>query len=298
MCRRMTLPTAGRPAVTLLELLAVVAILGVLFGLTASAVQAARGAAARIGCANNLRQLTLASQHHHDALGVLPPGLSYPFDPRIPVGWPVALLPFLDQQPLWQATVAAYRADPFGWANPPHVGLSTVVPEFACPADGRVRQPITDPGGTTAAYLSYAGVGGGRRWTGGVVVGGRTFRLTDVTDGTSQTFLFGERPPWGEWYIGNWYNQSGPFEGPLGFGWSISLPTHNTWQGGSCQGPYVYGPGRVDNPCDTFHFWSLHPGGANWAFCDGSVRFLPYSARPLTVPLATRAGGEVVVLPD
>jgi prepilin-type processing-associated H-X9-DG protein len=48
----------------------------------------------------------------------------------------------------------------------------------------------------------------------------------------------------------------------------------------------------------VFHFWSLHPGGANFAFCDGSVRFLPYSANDILPALATRAGGEVAVLPD
>ena len=58
------------------------------------------------------------------------------------------------------------------------------------------------------------------------------------------------------------------------------------------------GPGRLDNPCDRYHFWSLHPGGGNWLFADGSVRFLSYSADPIMPALATRAGGEVVPLPN
>ena len=53
-------------------------------------------------------------------------------------------------------------------------------------------------------------------------------------------------------------------------------------------------PGRLDNPCDQTHFWSLHPGGANFLFADGSVHFLYYSADRVLPALATRAGGEVV----
>jgi prepilin-type processing-associated H-X9-DG protein len=59
---------------------------------------------------------------------------------------------------------------------------------------------------------------------------------------------------------------------------------------------YFYG--RIDNPCDRFHYWSLHPGGANFIFADGSVRFLAYTADPILGALATRAGGEVVTVPD
>jgi prepilin-type processing-associated H-X9-DG protein len=66
------------------------------------------------------------------------------------------------------------------------------------------------------------------------------------------------------------------------------------------------GPGRYpftaaagfNDPCGVFHFWSPHPGGANFAFADGSVRVLRYSADPILPALATRAGGEAVSLPD
>ena len=64
-------------------------------------------------------------------------------------------------------------------------------------------------------------------------------------------------------------------------------------------GAWPYQPAAgFDDPCGVFHFWSPHPGGANFAFCDGSVRFLPYSADTILPALATRAGGEVVTLPD
>jgi prepilin-type processing-associated H-X9-DG protein len=62
-------------------------------------------------------------------------------------------------------------------------------------------------------------------------------------------------------------------------------------------GPYRFTDGDIDNNCDTFHFWSLHPGGAGFAFCDGSVRFLRYDADALMPALASRAGGETVEIP-
>lgn len=65
-----------------------------------------------------------------------------------------------------------------------------------------------------------------------------------------------------------------------------------------CQnGPYLFQPGDLRNNCDSFHFWSTHPGGANFAFADGSVRFLSYSADPIMPALATRSGGETVEIP-
>jgi prepilin-type processing-associated H-X9-DG protein len=62
-------------------------------------------------------------------------------------------------------------------------------------------------------------------------------------------------------------------------------------------GPYSFGPGQGKNPCDTFHFWSHHPGGAQFLMADGSVHFLPYSAAPIMPALATRASGESIDLP-
>jgi hypothetical protein len=62
-------------------------------------------------------------------------------------------------------------------------------------------------------------------------------------------------------------------------------------------GPYSFGPSQNKNPCDTLHFWSHHPGGAQFFLVDGSVHFLPYSAAPIMPALASRAGGESVDLP-
>jgi prepilin-type processing-associated H-X9-DG protein len=67
---------------------------------------------------------------------------------------------------------------------------------------------------------------------------------------------------------------------------------------GCPRGPYAYRAGNPKSLCSTFHFWSLHAGGANFAFADGSVRFLRYEAAPVMPALATRAGDDVATLPD
>jgi prepilin-type processing-associated H-X9-DG protein len=80
----------------------------------------------------------------------------------------------------------------------------------------------------------------------------------------------------------------------------LGVEEHNyTFRAPTCpKGPYLFGPGSLDNQCDMFHFWSLHNGGANFLFADGSVRFLPYSTVSLMPALASRAGGEPIQLPD
>src|SRR5947209_7917642 len=102
---------AKRGAFSLLELLLVVAILGVVMALAASAVQRARDAAAKTQCANNLRQLGLAAQQYHDSESMLPSGMRYQnfADPYPLMSWMTELLPYVDQQSLWTTTLVAYR---------------------------------------------------------------------------------------------------------------------------------------------------------------------------------------------
>jgi prepilin-type processing-associated H-X9-DG protein len=282
-------------------------VIGLMVGLLMSAVQSVRNAAARVSCGNTLRQLALACQHHHDQHSAFPPawnadGLRT---------WLVHLLPYVEQENLARRTEAAYRAAPWPLNHPAHVGLSTVVKAYTCPADGRLSAPITDDKGYTAAYGSYMGVSGGirremeltppdgaMRWVTGV-------RIAEVTDGCSNTLLLGERPPAGRLLSGNWYTIAVPddpavqtdldYAGPGISSLPVSWPPSPA---GRCRGVIQFGPGRVQNPCDSRHFWSLHPGGANFALCDGSVRFLRYEVAPLLPALATRAGGEVVTVPD
>jgi prepilin-type processing-associated H-X9-DG protein/prepilin-type N-terminal cleavage/methylation domain-containing protein len=188
------------PAFTLLELLVVLGIIGVLVGLTLAAVQRVRESAARLKCQNNVKQLALALHQFHDANGAFPPGhRSLTNLDRMPFsGWPLSILPFIEQPQLLEKAKTAYRFVRLPFVNPPHTGLSTVVQTYICPTDPRIVMLAS------------------------------------------------------------------------GF----------------------------DDPCGMFHFWSPHSGGANFAFCDGSVRFLAYSANPVMPALATRAGGEAVSVPE
>ncbi len=298
--------TTPRRAVTLIELLVVTGVIGVLLGLLLSAVQNVRAAAARTACSNNMKQIGLALHHYHDTHGRLPDGFlkSSPLQTWVSVTWMAALLPQMDQSPLWAATeraLAILPLDPL--RNPPHIGLGTVVKPYVCPADGRLSAPVVTRDGLTVAFTSYLGVGGGGsgpRWRSDGVMGIYPgVRLTDISDGTSQTLAVGERPPPDTFQAGPWYPRlsANGYWGRL-YGPDEDMPVLNyPIIGDPCGGPFAFGPGRVNNPCDRYHFWSLHPGGANFLFADGSVHFMPHAARNILPALATRAGGEIVELP-
>jgi prepilin-type processing-associated H-X9-DG protein len=121
-------------------------------------------------------------------------------------------------------------------------------------------------------------------------------RFAEVRDGTSNTLLIGERPPGPDGFYGGWYGAWGYTVCPV----SQIRPASPNARGaldGSTDCDLSFGPlrpGRIEDPCDVVHFWSLHVGGANFAFADGSVRFLPYNWSEVLRALATRAGGEVI----
>lgn len=294
----------GRCGLSLIELLVVIALLGLLVGLTLSAVQRVRASAARTQCLNNARQLATALHNYHGTRQVFPPGHTSDTVPKTYhyLGWPARVLPFVEQQPLWGRIEAAFRVTPDGLpSSPPHdTILATVVRLFGCPADSRVQTTQRAAGTFPVAFTSYLGVAGINQFRcDGVLYVDSAVRLGDITDGSSQTLLFGERPPsadlaFGWWYRGWGQQQDGSAEMVLGV-----RERNTTGMRYPCpRGPYPFGPGRFDNQCDMFHFWSPHTGGANFAFCDGSVRFLGYSADPILAALATRAGGEVATIPE
>lgn len=305
----MTTNCSCRTGFTLIELLVVLAIIAVLIGLLLPAVQRARAAADRATCSNNLHQLGLALHMYHDAQGVLPPGCNSPSgnNPYPFMSWCSYLLPYVEQGPLWDLEKAAYAIDR-DFLSPPHYEYrAQVLKVFACPADGRSTrpgQPTPNPA-FLFGFTFYLGVEGTNYLTmdGVLYLDSRT-RVTDITDGTSNTLLVGERPPspdqqFGWWYAGWGQAQSGSMDMVLGVR-ELNSGDVNLLEARRCwSGPYFFSAGTVSNPCDTFHFWSLHlGGGANFLFADGSVHFLPYSIAPLMTALASRAGGEAANLED
>ena len=294
---------ADRRAFTLVELLVVLAILGVLVGLLLCAVVQVRAAAARTLCANRLRQIGLALHGYHDTHRSLPSGTTTGQLPGdfAAMNWHVRLLPHLEQEPLWRQAIHAYRIEPI-----PYVEGQTlhprdrVMPFFECPADPRAGSHwISNKGGRYALTMYLGVLGTEFSRSNGVLYLDSRIRLADITDGTGNTLMVGERPPdpsllWGWWYTGNGHGAAkGSGDAILGvreYNFSILEP--------NCPaGPYAFGPGKLTNPCDVFHFWSLHPGGAHFVLVDGSVRFVGYGAKDVMPALATRAGGEVVEVP-
>lgn len=297
---------AVRRAISLVEVLVVIGIIGVLVGLTLPAIQQSRASASRLGCQNSMKQIGLALHNYHDSHGGLPPRPSPApaGDPNATLGWMALILPQIEQGDLYRTSAEACRIDPNPLHNPPHLALSVVVQSYVCPADGRLSSPLTDQSGIRAAFSSYIGIGGivpaGRsRGFNGAFAGPTGTRFSEVTDGLSQTIFVGERPPPDSLQAGWWYpaaqGYSDDFRGPNN---TIALGGLLIFAGDPCQKiQRVFGPGRTVNPCDRFHLWSLHPGGGNFLLGDGSVRYLSYSAEPLVISLASRDGGELVEFP-
>lgn len=294
----------NRPiAFTLIELLVVIAIIAVLLGLLLSAVQQARSAADRIKCQNNLKQIGLALHLYHDAQGSLPPGHRTQSDPELPLsGWPLSLLPELEQSALFTNAQTAYRQTRNPFLNPPHTDLSTVVPLYVCPSDARAAfMQHAKISGLMVAFTDYLGVSGKNYAThDGVLFQGSRVRFADITDGMSCTLMVGERPASTDLQYGWWYNGIGQrFTGSADMILGVLEPNLLPFKPGTCgPGAYPYGPGRINNQCDMFHFWSLHPGGANFVFADTAVHFIPYATVPLMPALASRSRGDAASLPD
>jgi hypothetical protein len=219
-------------------------------------------------------------------------------DPYPYMGWETRLLPYLEQEGLWQLTVLAYKQEPFFEVIPPHIGLATVLKVLRCPADDRLSVAFNF-GSFLAAGGSYLGNEGINLTTrDGVLFFDSQIAFADITDGLSNTLMAGERPPnasedLGWWYAGWGQDKQGSAEMVLGVEELRVTPEFP-----ECPpGPYHYEAGNFTDDCDAFHFWSPHVGGAFFLFGDGSVRFLSYNVAPIMPAMATRAGGETFTMP-
>jgi hypothetical protein len=278
----------------------------VLIGLLLPAVQKVRASAARIQCQNNLKQIGLACHNYHDTRQGLPPGYiaSGPYadgatDTAPGWGWGASLLPFLEQDTL-------YRQLDFSQPVQSAAAIQVMVRVYLCPADVPPSSPfqVLDASGALVAWAapsSYAATCGPDASdvadpTGlGVFYRNSRTRLTDITDGTSQTVMVGDRA---------WVDSQGIWAGaPSG---AVMRPgPRNPWQSATAPAPclvlahnnWVNIKTDADGGLDDFS--SYHIDGVNLLFADGAVHFL----RSITADgqqhrdfwaLGTRAGGEVI----
>ncbi|HEV7224328.1 MAG TPA: DUF1559 domain-containing protein [Pirellulales bacterium] len=307
-----------RRAFTLVELLVVIAIIGLLVALLLPAVQAAREAARRSQCCNNLKQIGLAAQNYHDLMRSFPPGYcaSVPYvdganDTRAGWGWGAFILSYLEQDAARTNINFSLPVEAPQNAKVVQTGLAV----YLCPSDGAPVAPFSVPnsGGAAvaaAAASSYAACVGGDESSVSDAAGAGIFyrnsgtRFGDITDGASTTILVGERA---------WTNAQGIWAGAISGAVCLRGAENPCPAGGAAFGEapeLVLAHTHLNNATSDLDgglddFSSRHVGGSYFAFADGSVRFFPsvsgdgaggaYTGDSLIFQaLGTRAGHEVV----
>jgi prepilin-type N-terminal cleavage/methylation domain-containing protein/prepilin-type processing-associated H-X9-DG protein len=336
-----------RRGFTLIELLVVIAIIAVLAGLLLPAVQKVREAANRSKCQNNLRQIALATHMYHDNEGKLPPGFQKSIGGSPPnqdkggaypvIGDPAnggnmrfsiftLLLPYLERDDLYKRWSFTNADNNMGLAKN-GANAAQIVRTYICPSDVALgRDPLehgeesrTPP--RTWAYGSYVSNNGTVCWPrksqslDGVFYQNSRTTLADITDGTSNTFFFGERSHvdkvWddiglaaavgetplyyidgnGWWMFGNPLDCSFATEAPFNFRIPEAAPPNDWWHRAAAGDPLA---DLQENYRDEAA-GSDHPAGANFVMADGSVRFVSNGiGQVIYQALATRAGGEAI----
>ena len=274
---------------TLVELLVVIAIIGVLIALLLPAVQAAREAARRMQCTNNLKQIGLALHNYESSYRVFPPAYSR----RPGHNMLTFILPYLEQKPVYDQ----YRWD-LAWDDPDndpatHVDLDV----FLCPSADPGRRFVSDyatceyiPDTQARRDLIASGALTARtRWDGLFRKGppGDDYApanpISAVRDGLSNTFMLFE-------------DASRPIEYVEGKATGSTNVTGSEWASRHAEFwiHLLCGP-RIINCSNNNEIYSFHPGGANFLYGDGSVHFQPETIDPETfVSLFTRAAKDVV----
>jgi prepilin-type N-terminal cleavage/methylation domain-containing protein len=170
-----------RTGLSLIELVVVIAIVGVLVGLLLPAVGAARERARSMQCQNRLRQLVLGLHAHHETHGVTASSGDYPY-----LAWPARILPFIEQNDLWLLAERDYARQRSPFIPPTHEGLARVVEHFSCPSEGMAEQVHLARNAYVVALTDYIGVAGTDfRTRDGVLMRGSRTRMGDIRDGVN-----------------------------------------------------------------------------------------------------------------
>jgi prepilin-type N-terminal cleavage/methylation domain-containing protein/prepilin-type processing-associated H-X9-DG protein len=271
-----------RQAFTLVELLVVIAIIGILVGLLLPAVQAAREAARRGQCLNNISQLILAVHNHEFSYERLPSGV---IDPTGPirneangqhVSWLVQLLPYMEQN----QTFKGFNQTLGTYADENKRARSQRIPFLLCPSSP--APPVPNVGQTHYVGCHHDSESPIAVDNNGVFFLNSRLRLAEIADGTSSTIFLGEvlQPDALGWASGTRASlrNTGSFDG-------MTTPIVNPMATPSNSILYVGG------------FGSWHAGGANFAFGDGSVRFMSCNLDPIVyTKLGSRADGQMLDL--
>ncbi|QEH39149.1 hypothetical protein OJF2_77610 [Aquisphaera giovannonii] len=283
---------------TLIELLVVIAIIAVLIALLLPAVQAAREAARRIQCTNNIKQMLLGFHNHHNNYNGFPPVRTE--TPNY--GWCVNLIPFLEQAVLFNAFNLNKNFYDYENQTVSHTSLSV----FSCPSDPQGLRDVeiqlgkTDYGtkGTVGDYKTNHLLNAMYQVNGAagnpvLLRAGQYQKISAITDGTSQTTLIHEQAGRPIWYLKGWKAQPTTAGLTNVYWWDCwASYSHFQYQGYSADGASTGWACGV-NCSNAQGIYGFHPGGANVGFCDGSVRFLKDTTPALIVfKLATRDGGE------
>lgn len=286
---------------TLVELLVVIAIIGILIALLLPAVQAAREAARRCQCRNNLGQIALAMASYESVFKSLPPGVIDTVGPIQSIaqgqhiGWLAHVLPQIEQKNAYN--LVDFSASAYAPANASVRNWGARL--FICPSDGGATQ---SSGLGTSNYAGChhdveAPIDAGNH---GVLFLNSHVRLADITDGTSQTILISEKlvtPSDLGWLSGTratLRNTGSPINASSRGGLLAQIGDVPGWAAPAQPGTLT-SPPNANAALVVGGFESSHPGGAQSAFADGSVQFLMDStSQAVLSQLGHRADGKLL----